>query len=500
MKLVSTSSIAPSDYNPRLADEARLRLVGLSLRKLGFVLPLIADEGGEIISGHQRHLVACRLGFEQVPALTVKLGSEAARRALNIVFNRGTNDALTTEMPSEMTARLQAVEVEKLAAALPDADDPFRCLSAVPVQVDEMARMARARYDAGMRNMARALYTRAGIMMPVIATKSGRIVNGVGRVQYASERGMDTVPVVWIADGEADFAFAMLNLLSMDFDFGAKYADYLRYNSFRRARSTRKFLGTGFTLLVSPGKATKEFDIANPIHASAWKRAYGTSVCDFGAGHLHETELLRSAGVDVTPFEPYRIGEDGMIDKAASVEIARAFLDEVAAGKQFHSVFLSSVLNSIPFKADRERVIRICAALSGPRTRFFANAMAVTHENYTTAIGIEKLSKRRQEISGFDAGYEPGVILGEFMDKPKVQKYHTGSEFYELMKVGFRVAQCKAFGTYFSSVCAGALPPDPGLLGEALDFEFDLPYPDGSRMGLASEARAAFAQRLGITL
>ncbi len=37
-------------------------------------------------------------------------------------------------------------------------------------------------------------------------------------------------------------------------------------------------------------------------------------------------------------------------------------------------------------------------------------------------------------------------------------------------------------------------------LREAIDFEFDLPYPDGSRMGLAAEARAAFSKRLGVSL
>ena len=34
----------------------------------------------------------------------------------------------------------------------------------------------------------------------------------------------------------------------------------------------------------------------------------------------------------------------------------------------------------------------------------------------------------------------------------------------------------------------------------ALDFEFELPYPDGSRMGLSKRAREAFEHRLGIKL
>jgi hypothetical protein len=66
MKLVDVTEIEPSTYNPRVADPARLDLIELSLRKLGFLLPLYATPDGEIISGHQRHHVACRMGAKQV--------------------------------------------------------------------------------------------------------------------------------------------------------------------------------------------------------------------------------------------------------------------------------------------------------------------------------------------------------------------------------------------------------------------------------------------------
>ena len=37
-------------------------------------------------------------------------------------------------------------------------------------------------------------------------------------------------------------------------------------------------------------------------------------------------------------------------------------------------------------------------------------------------------------------------------------------------------------------------------LGEALDFEFNLPYPDGTTMGLSERARQVFEKRLGVTI
>ena len=41
---------------------------------------------------------------------------------------------------------------------------------------------------------------------------------------------------------------------------------------------------------------------------------------------------------------------------------------------------------------------------------------------------------------------------------------------------------------------------NPVKLAEALDFEFNLPYPDGTNAGLSEMARAAFEKRLGIIL
>ena len=41
---------------------------------------------------------------------------------------------------------------------------------------------------------------------------------------------------------------------------------------------------------------------------------------------------------------------------------------------------------------------------------------------------------------------------------------------------------------------------EPGKLRAAVEFEFNLPYPDGTRMGLAKEAIAAFEKRMGISL
>lgn len=67
IELVPVSALHPAPYNPREADTERLELVALSLRKLGFLLPLVATKDGEILSGHQRHRMAAAMGASRVP-------------------------------------------------------------------------------------------------------------------------------------------------------------------------------------------------------------------------------------------------------------------------------------------------------------------------------------------------------------------------------------------------------------------------------------------------
>src|SRR5688572_14140448 len=90
--LEAIDAVRPSVYNPRQTDPARLELVKLSLRKLGFVLPIYANPDGEILSGHQRHLGATQLGFTHIPVVRLPRKKNTNDKGLNLVFNRSTND------------------------------------------------------------------------------------------------------------------------------------------------------------------------------------------------------------------------------------------------------------------------------------------------------------------------------------------------------------------------------------------------------------------------
>lgn len=492
MKAVRLGEVNPSSYNPRTADPKRLELIELSLRKVGFLLPIVADASGEILSGHQRHLVASRMGLERVPVLFTKAMPLNERKSLNIAFNRGTNDMAAVDTPASMTEALARAKVDELAAWLPDREGQgmLRCLEAQPVRVAELTKVNRGRWVTYAKNTARTL-SQHGIVMPVVCTRDLAVVNGIGRVEYAAEQGWESLQVVWVTEAERDFVYAMLNYLTMDFNIHERYEDLLRFNSFRRAMGTRSYLGRAFTFPLLGSKSSKTFDITKEADRETWTKRFGTTVLDFGAGTLCETKLLRSVGVDAVPFEPYRLtGRE--IDKGLSVDTTRRFLLRVRNGTQFDSIFLSAIMNSVPFYEDRRHILRILAALCGPRTRVYAVSAGVRQTGYRLTTGKEYLNHADASRLQFRLDYEPRVTIADFSDNPKVQKYHTTEEWYELWKNQFEKVKVTTSANNVECQCAGPIMPTDDELEAAIRFEFELPYPDGTAMGLSAEALEAF--------
>lgn len=509
IKLVPIDAVRASEYNPRRNDEKRLGLTELSLRKLGFLLPIYADESGEILSGHQRQIVARRMGYTEIPVEFVPAKLLSERKAVNILFNRATNDLQKQDTTAIIKKRLYGLDVEAMTDSLPDIEpgtpESFPCIHALH-RMDTMtlAKQNHREFDTHTKQLAKSLERRIGCFMPIVITKAGVVVNGIGRLQVAAEANRRVVPCVEITEDKAPFASAMLNLLSMDFDMAATYADDLRYNSFMRERNTRETdadgnaaLGDGFFKGIFPNNNGRDFCVLDGKALERWVNHYGHSVVDFGAGKLSNTRTLRKAGIFVSAFEPYFVTAGEKIHKAKSLEITRRFLDEVGAGTKYSSVFISSVFNSVPFMADRKHIAVIAAALCEP------DGMAVCwcQSNLAPQFVITKKKYLTAESTlTFDLDYEPNTVLGDIGNHPKVQKGHTEEEMREIFAPCFERLRRVELIRKFWYVEAVRPVVDPEALAAALDFEFELPYPDGTRMGLSGMAREAFEHRLGIKL
>lgn len=433
--LVPIGDVHPSTYNPRQADPERLDLVELSLRKLGWLLPIYATAEGEIVSGHQRHHVAGRMELSHVPVARLKAMPLDERKAVNVAFNRGTNDMEHNATSGELAEQLAGGDA--LAGAGKHADlDPsgaefHPCLAPAKHKTARLAKVNAGRWNRYAKNMAKLLLGK-GVSMPIITDPAGVVINGIGRLELAAERGDEYVPAVVVPAKRVALAAGLLNLLSMDFDLEARYGDVLRYNSFRRAFHVRPYLGLSYTIPVAGGKPAKDFDILNHKDRRRFAKLHGERILDFGAGRMAEAELLKRAGFDVTVFEPWVLAGN-KIDIGRSRQVVGTFLEAVAAGKTWTSVFMNFVLNSVPFDSDREHIVCLLGALCG-EGRVYSAAQGTGQRGWQH-MRLPFVNPQDSQAVGFLIGKR--TVLSDISKQPKAQRYFTPHELGVLFNQRF---------------------------------------------------------------
>lgn len=92
IKQIEIEKVNPANYNPRAISEPAFNGLKQSIKRFGFVDPLVINtKTGNLVSGHQRLKAAQELEYKTVPVVEVNL-SEAEEKALNITLN---NTAIT---------------------------------------------------------------------------------------------------------------------------------------------------------------------------------------------------------------------------------------------------------------------------------------------------------------------------------------------------------------------------------------------------------------------
>lgn len=506
MKQVDINSIAPAAYNPRETDPRRIELIKLSLRKLGFVVPIYINSNNGILSGHQRQIAAKQLGWDTVPVDEVSIDCLDSEMKINIAFNRGTNDFNKKESTIDLAQYLfkNNERIEALSQKLKDVDPANRmpCLNTKSVDVELLKTANRASFDEGARNGYASLYEMTKVVQPLIITPDYKIVNGIGRFFYCMSRGVTDFDCVLITEEQAEFADLMMNKLTMDFEFESKFGDVLRYNSFRRASGTRTHLGMAYTIGVTGGNSV-DIDIYNPVDKRRWMSVYGKTIFDFGAGLMDECRILNAIGIKVVPFEPFvlkgTVGEKGFkeeLDVEKARGLTQAFLDEVQQGICFDSVVSQTILNSIPFKKDRVKYLILLSFLCDAETTAFIGTNSATSSMNSYVFEDGKKSDSAVNVKKFRVEYEPNTTIGDISKNPKVQKYHTIGEMKDLISPYFKEVKMINKHSKIYAICKSPTYRfTKGELIEAIDFEFNLPYPNGQRLDMHQKAKLVFLER-----
>ena len=481
--------------NPRRTEHSRMQLLMLSLSKIGFVLPLYALKTGFILSGHQRLKAAKALGIENVPVQHLDLTKEEIR-GINVIFNRLTNDMGAMETGARVFKQLSLETLLKQAEEIDDYEgEDWPALYQQDVEIRGLGGRYADKYDRKAIVVANNLL-RKGIKMPLVISESGDVVNGVHRLLAAREGGEEIWPVVTIPDEHAELAVNFLNYISMDFQVDGEFERVLRYSAYRRPQNNRGSVPKAYRFWGNGERTLPDKDSYSVDYWRKFRDLHGHSIVDFGAGLGKVAPFLQSKGIDCIDFEPYRIPEESerkIPDPAYSRHKAEEFLQLIADGRHIDSIFLASVLNSVPFPLDRMAVLACVHALCSPDTVVYGTLRDISDYNYEYS-GI-----RQANYFVFDS--EPGVRIGDVLSKPKIQKFHTQDEAKSMFSSLWQTADFWPGGNIFYFRLKHPKRVNPKVLSQAIEIEFqNLPYADGSIMGLGDKARAAYGKRLGVEI
>jgi DNA modification methylase len=91
--------LVPSARNARTHSDAQVAQIAASIREWGWTVPVLVDEGGNLIAGHGRVLAARLLGLAEVPVVVARGWSELKKRAYmladnKLALNAGRDEAL----------------------------------------------------------------------------------------------------------------------------------------------------------------------------------------------------------------------------------------------------------------------------------------------------------------------------------------------------------------------------------------------------------------------
>lgn len=88
VELADMSAVIANPRNPRTHSDKQVTKIAASIRRFGFLNPLLVDASGMILAGHGRLEAAKKLGIEQVPIIRVNHLTPSEKRAYAIADNR----------------------------------------------------------------------------------------------------------------------------------------------------------------------------------------------------------------------------------------------------------------------------------------------------------------------------------------------------------------------------------------------------------------------------
>lgn len=398
------SYIGDSD-NPRHLKDNVADLLELSLRKYGLLSPIYVTGKGLILSGHQRTATLRRMGETKsyvtvLPSITTK----STTNAVNFAFNKELQEILSYETPNPE-------EMDKMRAnleSMPDLEDKFQRLK--NMELVEVGKI-KCNQEVSKRliDNSKLLFNKAKVVMPLIVDENYNIINGIPRFKLY-EKKFKQVPCIVVKGLDAN----IFRYITAQYSFDSK-EDNIRQE--QRRHHINYFIGNETKQLLLGRKAHK-YD--SYIFYNYMQRQF-PRMLEFGSGNGKQTAFMRNIGIDITLFEPFVNNFKGGISLSETYQSLNNTLDSLEKCEPFDFVRASMVLNSVPFEADRLKVVVLMKFLAAGSKVL----MASSRSKNSMGSALRRATATKVDMLSDNAMVSTGI-------KTKIQRFHDYTDMVEM--------------------------------------------------------------------
>lgn len=440
-KEIKLSEIKPAKYNPRIIGEPEIESLKNSIKRFGFVIPIIVNsKTNTIIAGHQRQKSATAIGLTSAPCI--------------ITGDIGVADEIRFNQLHNVTFTSAAFAKTHLSGEGYNLVDP-----------NEFSGMD---VSSAMVKEACGLIQKYGNVFSAVVV-NGAVVYGAEYIRACQLLSADRC-LVFISQDDA-----------------LRQALSKRYGSYSYSHLDKQTYVQGLAQLNrSAEKVDGKKQYASTLyegHVLPLMRR-GLRLLDFGCGKGAYVSRLKSAGFDAVGVEFYPNNRKQIFNSQAERMITDMLHDVKLRGR-YDIVVCDSVLNSVDSVKAEQSVVKVCNALT-------EDILCISGRPLDAAIGHMNSKIDRHHNKRFVEFFDDDYFTATFREGQwYYQHYHTKQGVEKLLSDnGFAIQRLdwRKNGDSWQARCKKIAELDKTQAQQAVEFEFSLPLPGGQRYEFGQKA------------
>lgn len=441
MQIVKITDIKPAEYNPRKITDKQFEILKKSLDEVGFVVPILVNkENNIIIAGHQRTKAATANGLKEIPCIYVNNLGIGDEIKFNQIHNAIDVDAKNrTTINTANLAREQFIEIDNIN---------FKVGTSTPPVLKEICK----------------LINKYGNVLSCVICKN-EVLLGNDYVKACQLLGIKVNSYI-CKDEKYD---AIIKYFSKD--YGSYNYENIQRNTFVQGLAQMHRNVEKTDDIKKQNKSTLYEKYVLPYLQQSGK----TKVLDFGCGKGAYINHLKKKGLQAIGVEFYNNNGSAINVSMGNKQIDK-LIEYLQSNKGFEVVICDSVLNSVD-SIEAETAVISCLNLFCDETLFISgipvdNVLMKTRltKDVSTKLNYMKFL----DENNFTATYRKGQwYFQHYNDKQSITQ--------KLNELGFKVEKISwgKYGTNFQIQCKKVRPLTKEQYIKAIEFEFNLPLPNG---------------------